>query len=141
MCARKMFYGAVVSVFENAKELRENMTEAEIKLWSRIHNKQLGFRFKPQHPISRFIADFYCHKAKLIIEVDGGQHAAQSAADAERTCVLQANGYRVLRYWNNDILNREAIVFEVNASVVDEVGWGFLEDAERVIHELEPTVH
>jgi very-short-patch-repair endonuclease len=114
MCAQKMFYGAVVSVFENAKELRENMTEAEIKLWSRIHNKQLGFRFKPQHPISRFIADFYCHKAKLIIEVDGEIHLGQKEKeyDTNREAVLKRFGIKVIRFTNEQVINNTDKVVE-----------------------------
>ena len=70
----EMFYGAKRSIFQNAKELREKMTGAEIQLWSRLNKSQLGVRFKRQHPIDIFIADFYCHKYKLVVEVDGEYH-------------------------------------------------------------------
>lgn len=70
-----MFYGAKPHIFEKAKELRNNMTEAEKLLWGKLQkNKIMGLRFKAQHPIDIFIADFYCHKLKLVIEVDGGIH-------------------------------------------------------------------
>ena len=103
----KMFYGAIASVFENAKGLRSNMTEAEKKLWIHINNKQLGYRFKPQHPVSRFIADFYCHKAKLIIEVDGEIHLGRKEKeyDVNREAVLKRFGIKVIRFTNNEIEN------------------------------------
>ena len=70
-----MFYGAKAHIFEKAKLLRKNMTEAELLLWKQLKGKKmLGLRFRPQHPIDIFIADFYCHPIKLIIEVDGGTH-------------------------------------------------------------------
>ena len=99
-----MFFGAANSIFENAKDMRENMTEAEQKLWSRINNKQLGFRFKPQHPISRFVADFYCHKLKLIIEVDGGIHLGRTEKeyDINREAVLKRYGIKVIRFTNEE---------------------------------------
>ena len=70
-----MFYNAKPHIFEKAKMLRKNMTEAEQKLWGKLkREKMLGLRFRPQHPIDIFIADFYCHPIKLVIEVDGGIH-------------------------------------------------------------------
>ncbi len=77
-----MFYGAKPSIFKNAEKLRKNMTSAETKLWNSLSNKQLsGFRFKNQHPIHAFIVDFYCHKAKLVIEIDGEVHDGIEQAD------------------------------------------------------------
>jgi very-short-patch-repair endonuclease len=116
MSLPKMFFGAVASVFENAKDMRQNMTEAERKLWSRINNKQLGFRFKPQHPISRFVADFYCHKAKLIIEVDGEIHLGRKEKeyDENREAVLKRLGIKVLRFTNEEVINdMEKVVEEI----------------------------
>ncbi|GAB4246991.1 MAG: hypothetical protein Tsb0034_26070 [Ekhidna sp.] len=70
-----MFYGATPSIFEKAKMLRQNMTRQELILWKELSaNKLLGLRFKAQHPIGNFIADFYCHKLKLVIEIDGDSH-------------------------------------------------------------------
>jgi very-short-patch-repair endonuclease len=92
-------------VFANAKELRKNTTPAEQKLWSVLRNDQLGVSFRRQHAIGPYIVDFVCLKQKLIIELDGGQHLEQMAYDDERTAFLQAKGYRVLRFWNNDVLN------------------------------------
>ena len=72
-----MFYGAKRNIFQRAKELRKNMTVTEQLLWRRLNKKQLGVRFKRQHPIDIFIADFYCHQYKLVVEVDGEYHKEQ----------------------------------------------------------------
>lgn len=106
---RTMFYGSKAITFKNAKRLREKMTEAEKILWSRLSNKQInGYRFKRQHPIAKFIADFYCHQANLIIEVDGGIHQQKNQIiyDKERTLVLEALGCRILRFTNNEVANQ-----------------------------------
>jgi cyclase len=94
-----MFYGASNIIFENAKRLRNNVTEAENLLWQVISNKQLGVKFRRQHPISCFIADFYCHETKLIIELDGNIHDQPEVInnDIERQKVLEEFGIRVMR--------------------------------------------
>src|SRR5882762_6608753 len=85
-----------------ARRLRLTPTDAEIRLWSRLRRKQLeGFRFRRQHPLGPYVVDFFCAEAKLIVEVDGGQHADDGEA---RTRWLEARGYRVIRFWNNDVL-------------------------------------
>jgi very-short-patch-repair endonuclease len=93
-----------------ARRLRRNMTDAEKRLWSRIRDKQISdHQFRKQVPIGPYIVDFCCLKEKLILEVDGGQH--NQAEDAERTAWLEANDYRVLRFWNNDVLqNTDGVV-------------------------------
>jgi very-short-patch-repair endonuclease len=89
-----------------AKRLRRNQTDAERVLWFRLRDRRLaGLKFKRQVPVDRYVADFVCADAKLIIELDGGQHVAREAEDARRTAALEAFGYLVLRYWNNDVLN------------------------------------
>jgi very-short-patch-repair endonuclease len=86
-----------------AREMRATATEAERKLWSILRGSQInGFKFRRQVPVGRYIADFACPARKLIIEVDGGQHTVE--ADADRTAFLEAEGYRVLRFWNNEVL-------------------------------------
>ncbi len=86
-----------------ARALRRNPTEAEARLWSRIRRRQLaGFRFRRQVPIARYIADFACHEARLVVELDGGQHAA--CRDDARDATLGRHGYRVIRFWNTDVL-------------------------------------
>ncbi len=97
-----------------ARRLRTVPTDAEIRLWSRLRRKQLeGFRFRRQHPMGRYVVDFFCPDARLIVEVDGGQHA-ESASDVVRTRWLEAQGYRVIRFWNNDVLaNTEGVLLSI----------------------------
>jgi very-short-patch-repair endonuclease len=74
--------------------------------------------FRRQVRIGRYIADFVCHSARLVVEVDGGQHAVRTAADQERSKVLEANGYRVLRFWNNDVLtNIDGVLEEIQRAM------------------------
>lgn len=87
-----------------ARELRKHQTPAEAKLWAVLRGRGLdGWKFKRQVPIGPYIVDFFCEKAGLIIELDGGQHLEQAEYDAGRTGYLQENGFRVLRFWNNDV--------------------------------------
>jgi very-short-patch-repair endonuclease len=89
-----------------ARELRSTPIDAEIRLWSRLRRKQLdGFRFRRQQPIGPFIVDFFCPEARLVVEVDGGQHNVEEEKDAARTRWLEERGYRVVRFWNNDVLS------------------------------------
>ena len=85
------------------KILRNQATPQEGILWSKLRRSQLGFKFRRQHGIGRFIVDFYCPKAKLIIEIDGSQHIHQEEYDSERTDYLSSLGYKVIRFWNNEI--------------------------------------
>ena len=89
-----------------ARAMRAAPTEAERKLWWHLRHRlpTPGTHFRRQVRIDRYVADFACHATRIVVEVDGGQHGAASAADEARTKVLEANGYRVLRYWNNDVL-------------------------------------
>ncbi|MTK53448.1 DUF559 domain-containing protein [Paludibacter sp.] len=100
-----MYYNALPSVFAKAKELRENMTQAEKMLWEKLRRNQLGVRFKPQHPIDIFIADFYCHFAKLVIEVDGEIHTSQQDYDDGRTAELERLGITVIRFRNEEVFD------------------------------------
>ena len=105
----------------HSRELRNNATEAERKLWVYISARKLaGVRFNRQFPIGPFICDFVSRSAKLVIEVDGGQHAVDVAKDEARTAYLQAQGYRVIRFWNNDVLERiEGVVTEIERALAD----------------------
>jgi len=91
--------------YDTARKLRKELTPAERKLWAIIRNDQLGVNFRRQHAIGNYIPDFMCLKKKLIIELDGSQHLDQTEYDSERTKFLEAQGYRVIRFWNNDVLN------------------------------------
>ncbi len=89
---------------QNAKALRQNQTNAEGLLWHYLRNKQLdGHKFRRQQPIGPYIVDFACLPRKLIVELDGGQHAKQEAYDEKRDTFLQDKGYRILRFWNNEV--------------------------------------
>jgi very-short-patch-repair endonuclease len=88
------------------RDFRKNPTEAEHMLWQCLRKRQLhGMRFRRQHPIGRYVADFYCHEQKLIVEVDGGIHCLeeQGRLDKERDSVLEAGGYRILRVTNEEV--------------------------------------
>lgn len=102
---------------DKARLLRSEMTLAERKLWQALRGKQLeDCRFRRQHPIGPYIADFACLEKSLVIELDGGQHQEQQEYDERRTVFLQFQGWRVLRFWNNDVLsNLEGVL----ANVVD----------------------
>jgi len=93
------------SAREHAKALRREMTEAEKKIWWRLRSGQTeGYRICRQTPFGSFITDFVCHEAKLIVEIDGGQHNPASTEGARRTSFLESQGYRILRFWNNEVL-------------------------------------
>ena len=97
-----------------AGELRQNQTEAEAKLWSRLRaHRMAGVQFRRQHAIGNYIVDFCSPRRKLIIELDGSQHLDQVEYDLERTKYLQAKGYRVLRFWNNEVMNEIDAVLNV----------------------------
>jgi very-short-patch-repair endonuclease len=95
-----------------ARALRHGMTGAETTLWYLLRARRFaGWKFRREHPIGPFIVDFACVARRLIIEADGGQHA-ESADDVSRTNWLQARGWRVIRFWNDDILHRQETVLE-----------------------------
>lgn len=104
-----------------ARSFRRNATYAEQKLWYALRLANLPCRVRRQHPIGRYVADFAIPARKLVIEIDGGQHAVALETDARRTRALNARGYRVIRFWNNDVLENlegvlEAIVAELDMS-------------------------
>jgi very-short-patch-repair endonuclease len=101
-----------------AKRLRREMTDAERKLWSVLRDRRLeGAKFRRQQPIGPFVADFVCQEQRLIIEADGGQHA-ESVSDNRRTLFLESKGYRLLRFWNNDIMSNLDGVAQVIAAAL-----------------------
>jgi len=96
-----------------ARALRKRSTDAERLLWSRLRGKQAGgYKFRRQQPIGDFIVDFTCFELRLIIEVDGGGHSEQIEADQKRTAWLESQGFRVVRYWNNEVLLQTQGVLE-----------------------------
>ena len=95
------------------RALRKSMTEAERKLWSALRFEQMnGCKFRRQHPFENYILDFVCLEKKLVIEVDGSQHMEQLHKDEARTKALERAGFRVMRFWNNEVLNEFAGVTE-----------------------------
>ena len=101
-----MFYNAPAYIFERAKQMRANMTTSEQKVWELLKGKQiLGLRFRPQHPMDIFIADFYCHPLKLVIEIDGGIHKShdQREYDLCREAELERWDIKIIRFTNEEI--------------------------------------
>jgi very-short-patch-repair endonuclease len=113
-----MYYNAKPLIFERAKQLRENMTHAESFLWQQLNKKQLGVRFKTQHPMDIFIADFYCHQAKLVIEIDGKIHLQQQDYDDGRNAELERLGIKVIRFTNEEVLgNIDKVMQEIRMTL------------------------
>jgi very-short-patch-repair endonuclease len=103
-------YGRMLN---NAKTLRSKQTEAEQRLWYHLRaHRFLGLKFKRQKPMGRYIVDFVCLEQRLIIEVDGGQHSEQLHYDQDRDAWLRSQGYTVLRFWNNDVMQQLENVLE-----------------------------
>jgi len=104
---------------KHARHLRRSQSDAEGLLWSRLRSRQLyGLKFRRQHPIGPYVADFCCNEASLLVELDGGQHAEQTGEDQRRTRYLQSRGFRVLRFWNNQVLTGLDAVLEVIATAL-----------------------
>jgi very-short-patch-repair endonuclease len=106
---------------KRAQELRKNLTDAEQHLWRILKRHQIaGVKFRRQQPLGSFIVDFVCFERRLIVEVDGGQHAEQVPYDEQRTGWLEAQGYCVLRFWNNDVLANAEGVAEAIGNAVEQ---------------------
>ena len=94
-------------------QLRTNSTDAEKRLWQALRNRQLqGYKFRRQHSIPPYVVDFVCLERRLIVELDGGQHAEAEVYDARRTVFFEELGYKVLRFWNNELLENTQGVLE-----------------------------
>ena len=119
---RHMFYGASKKIFMRAIELRNNMTYAETLLWDVLKNKEIfKVRFKRQHPISIFVVDFYCHKHKLAIEVDGDIHLLQEVIERDdgRTHDIEKLGIKILRFTNQEVIEN---IDSVKKRILQELG-------------------
>jgi very-short-patch-repair endonuclease len=98
---------------ERARKLRKNMTDAERALWLRIRRRQIvGYKFRRQQPLGKYILDFVCLESKLIVELDGGQHAVQEEYDSRRSQWLTEQGFRVLRFWNHQVFKESDAVVQ-----------------------------
>ena len=107
----RLFTYANPQITANGRQLRQNMTLAEQRLWRHLRGKRLaGYKFRRQQPLGTYILDFVCIEAKLAIEIDGGQHAEQTACDAQRPRYLQQRGFTVSRFWNNEVLQQTEAV-------------------------------
>ncbi|MES2095748.1 MAG: DUF559 domain-containing protein [Pseudomonadota bacterium] len=104
-----------------SRDLRANMTPAERKLWGCLSARKVaGVRFNTQFPIGPYVGDFVSRGAKLVIEVDGGDHGLKERADAARSRYMEARGYRVIRFWNNDVMgNMDGVVVQIERVLGD----------------------
>ncbi len=104
-----------------ARELRKNSTIQEKRLWNLLKNRQFhNLKFKRQHPIGKYIVDFICKEAKIIVEIDGGQHNEPEniISDTERTKYLEGLGYKVIRFWNNEIYeNIDGVIIKLEEGI------------------------
>jgi very-short-patch-repair endonuclease len=106
---------------KTARELRNNLTDAESRLWQKLKRRQIAtLKFRRQQPIGAFIVDFVCFERRVIVEVDGGQHAERVLYDEQRTRWLEAQGYLVLRFWNNDVLASTEAVAQAILDVMEQ---------------------
>ena len=112
----------VSDLITNARQLRKNLTDSEKRLWLELRLRQTGYKFRRQFAIGKYIVDFACPERKLIVELDGGHHAGQADYDAGRTRWLESQGFRVLRFWNNEI--------QTNLNGVKEVIYKYLKEAK-----------
>ena len=105
-----------------AKALRKRLTDAERLLWRHLRNRELGgWKFKRQYPVGPFIVDFICVEKNVVIEVDGGQHAENEDQDIQRSAYLNKMGYRILRFWNNQVLEETESVLEAIFAILAAV--------------------
>ena len=101
---------------ERARTLRKNLTDAERFLWARLRKRRIGgHKFRRQQPLGPYIVDFVCFETRVIVELDGGHHNEQRQYDLERDAWLESRGFRVLRFWNNQVFNESVAVLEVIA--------------------------
>lgn len=110
-------------ILQFARDMRRTQTDAENLLWLILRNRRFsGFKFRRQHPVGRYILDFYCHDQKIAVELDGGGHASeeQAAYDSERSRELEGAEIKVLRFWNHDVLkNTETVLEVIHEALVD----------------------
>jgi cyclase len=126
---KNMYFGAKAITIETAKILRNNMTYHENLLWEKLKGKQIyGVRFRRQHPIMFFIADFYCHEAKLVVEVDGDIHNDKTDYDDGRSAEMEKYGIIVLRITNAEVeTSLENVIYKIKTSVNERLKsppWG-----------------
>jgi very-short-patch-repair endonuclease len=126
---KPMYFKAKSETIQAARLLRENMTYFEKLVWERLKGKQIdGHRFRRQHPIDFFIVDFYCHDARLVVEIDGEIHFQQEEYDDGRSAEMEKYGIKVIRFTNNEIKeNIENVIHKIKISVNERIKsppWG-----------------
>ena len=102
------------------QELRNNATDAERLLWQYLRDQQLGVKFRRQHPFNNYVLDFVSLEARLVVELDGGQHSEATAKDEIRTRELSVAGFRILRFWNNQVFQEAEAVLETIMATLSE---------------------
>jgi very-short-patch-repair endonuclease len=118
---KTMYFRAKPGTLESARILRKRMTPCEILLWEKLKGKQLlGLRFRSQHPIDIFIADFYCHEARLVVEIDGEIHEGQIDYDDGREAEIEKYGIKIIRFTNDEVINNLDNVVNKIKSIVKE---------------------
>jgi very-short-patch-repair endonuclease len=111
-----------MNLTNKARSLRKNQTDAEQLLWKQLRNRNISnHKFRRQFPIDPYIADFACLELKLIIELDGGHHANQIHYDDQRSLFLEQRGFKVIRFWNNDVIDNTAGVIDAIRFVILEM--------------------
>ncbi len=121
--ATNMHYGAPKIIFQYAEALRKNMTAAEKTLWDRLCKNQLGVRIRRQHPMLTYIADFYCHAVKLVIEIDGEIHLVEEnkSYDIDRDVTMNEHGIEIIRFTNYEVMNEIDTVVEKIRKKIDKL--------------------
>ena len=116
-----MHYGATMEIFQIAERLRRDMTATEKIIWDRVCKKQLGVRIRRQHPVWKFIADFYCHEVKLVIEIDGSIHLGSENKEYDISCdiILKEFKIEILRFTNDEVINGPELVIEKIKRVIE----------------------
>ena len=117
----KLIQEGAMNLTNNARSLRKNQTDVEQLVWKHLRNRQLhNYKFRRQFPIEPYVADFACLELKLIIELDGGQHAFRINYDDQRSIFLEQLGFRVLRFWNNDVIeNTEGVLEAIHLAILE----------------------
>lgn len=117
---KRMFFGSTPNIFENAKRLRNELTPSEIICWSLLKQHFSEYKFRRQHPLAQYIADFYCHKLKLVIEIDGGIHLTREARENDeiRDEFMRSLGLKVIRFSNDEVCkNGQDVVTKLKAFI------------------------
>ena len=117
-----MHFGATKIIFQHAQQLRKKMTDAEKIIWEKLCNKQLGVKIRRQHPIWKFIADYYCHEIKLVIEIDGGIHLLEENKeyDISREVTLNEFGIEIIRFSNDQVVKEiESVIEKIKEKIAE----------------------